>query len=423
MTEELRKGAFMTLGTLLANRWNSIFGERYFKLSAKGKKQYHTVEHEPEVMMEDGSKQSVMKPKAPLQFPHYAAVNIKPEDLSINGFENNEIDYIEDQPVSEEKIDLLFEDKDAENAIRYTKSTFTSNNSAKLDIVFYTYYSPEGIKCIREGERNPENPEEKIGEDEIWWEIKLESRKDYDKIMNFLAGFPQEDNFRFTTNEDFWNDFLNDAVNLDDFHNFYAWTDHGEANMGKGEYGESVGINKARLNDPNAKYFNDQTWIGHVWTEEEMWAAWNAKIEAASAAQGGTGVNRSASVYRTEKMYSNAYFKLADDKGMISYKGTTFICDQKTNALKLGDCSNLNNCIRIALADGGSLIVNRDNIDELVNALSMFSSEDVGYILKAIHKDNIAQKALAGREKTEEEIVVELQNNSRNDGEKISDEE
>lgn len=413
MTEELQKGAFMALGALRTNQWNSIFSDGYSKLFLKGKKQYDTAENGTKVIVEDKGKRSVVKPQAPLQCPHYAAANIKPENLAISCFENTEMDYLEDPSISEETIALLFEDKDTENAIRYTKSTFTNNNPAKLDSVFYTYYSPEGIKCIREGERNPENPEEKVGEDKLQWEIKLENFKEYDKIIDFLAEFPQGDNFRFTTNKNFWNDFLNDAVNLDDFHDFYEWTDHGEVNMGKGEHGETVGINKTRLNASNAKYFNDQMWIGHVWTEEEMWASWNAKIEAASAAQKGTNVDRSALVYRTEKMYPNAYFRLADERGMISYKGTTFICDQKTNALMLGDCSNLNNCIRIALADGGSLIVNRDNIDELVNALSMFSSEDIGYILKAIHKDNMVQKALTESKKSEEEIVTELQSNSQ----------
>ena len=55
--------------------------------------------------------------------------------------------------------------------------------------------------------------------------------------------------------------------------------------MGIGEDGEQVGINRTKISDPNAKYFNDQTWIGHVWTEEEMWEQWNAQIEAASAMQ------------------------------------------------------------------------------------------------------------------------------------------
>lgn len=138
--------------------------------------------------------------------------------------------------------------------------------------------------------------------------------------MEFLASFPQEDNFRFATKEDFWNDFLEDKIDMEGFENFYQWTNHGEPNMGIGEDGEQLGINRTKISDPNAKYFNDQTWIGHVWTEEEMWEQWNAQIEAASAMQRSnapTGTLGLALRCRTGSINTNQYFKLADENGII----------------------------------------------------------------------------------------------------------
>ena len=154
-------------------------------------------------------------------------------------------------PVSEEQISALFKNEDtiSENRQNYTKGTYTSNMPEELDTVFYTYYSPECIKCIREGERNPENPDEKTGEDKLQWEIKLDSREQYDKIMKFLSGFPQEDNFRFATRQFFWNDFLDEKIDMESFFDFYAWTNSGSPDMEKGENGEQVGINKERIKE------------------------------------------------------------------------------------------------------------------------------------------------------------------------------
>lgn len=162
--------------------------------------------------------------------------------------------------------------------IEKTKGTYSGGDPQKLPKVFYTYYSPEGMKCIREGERNPADPEEKIGDDTLQWEIKFTDPKQYDRVMEFLAEFPEEDNLRFTTNEKFWNDFLNDKIDMEGFREFYAWTDHGVPHMNKTEEGGHTGINRERILNPNSGYFNDWTWIRNVWTEEEMWANWYASI-------------------------------------------------------------------------------------------------------------------------------------------------
>lgn len=87
------------------------------------------------------------------------------------------------------------------------------------------------------------------------------------------------------------------------------------------------------------------------------------------------------------------YGHLAKD-GVITYNGVTFVCDYKHNALSLGDVSNPKKVIYVALADGGTLQVNRDNIEDLSKAIGMFSPEDVKRILRAISLDAQCQRKL-----------------------------
>lgn len=85
------------------------------------------------------------------------------------------------------------------------------------------------------------------------------------------------------------------------------------------------------------------------------------------------------------------YSYLAKD-GIIDYNGVIFVCDTEHNAIRLGDTSNPKNCISINLSNGGSLIVNRDNLGDLAKAIGMFSPEDVNLILRAIAEDAKVQQ-------------------------------
>lgn len=88
------------------------------------------------------------------------------------------------------------------------------------------------------------------------------------------------------------------------------------------------------------------------------------------------------------------YGYLAKD-GVIEYNGVVFVCDEQKNAICLGDVrSNPKNVIRVNLSDGGCLLVNRDNLGELSDAISMFSAEDINLIMRAIADDRKAQETL-----------------------------
>lgn len=80
------------------------------------------------------------------------------------------------------------------------------------------------------------------------------------------------------------------------------------------------------------------------------------------------------------------YGHLAKD-GVIEYNGVVFTCDEKSNSICLGDMTDSDNVINIPLSGGGCLKVNRDNIDQLSKAISMFSPEDINRILRALHQD------------------------------------
>lgn len=82
------------------------------------------------------------------------------------------------------------------------------------------------------------------------------------------------------------------------------------------------------------------------------------------------------------------YSHLAKDgENILVYKGAVFVGDGETNTLCLGDMSEKDNLLTIPLSDGGSLIVNRDNLDQLGKAIDMFSPKDINRIMKAISTD------------------------------------
>ena len=85
------------------------------------------------------------------------------------------------------------------------------------------------------------------------------------------------------------------------------------------------------------------------------------------------------------------YGEMAEN-GVIEYEGVVFVCDYDHNRLTLGDTSNEKNCINIPLSGGGSLLVNRNNIDALSKAIGMFSPEDVNRILRALAQDKKIQE-------------------------------
>lgn len=115
------------------------------------------------------------------------------------------------------------------------------------------------------------------------------------------------------------------------------------------------------------------------------------------------------------------YSYLADENGIVEYKGVVFVCDNQKKELQLGDMSNSKDVIRIPLSNGGSLAVNRDNIGDLGHAIGMFSPEDVKLILRALSLDAKVQEMEQETEDMEDGIGKDQK--ERVEGEKKESEE
>lgn len=77
--------------------------------------------------------------------------------------------------------------------------------------------------------------------------------------------------------------------------------------------------------------------------------------------------------------------------GVITYNGVTFVCDERSNSICLGNMDDKKNVLTITLSGGGHLKVHRDNLGDLARAVGMFSPEDLNRIMRAIAQDTKIQ--------------------------------
>ena len=92
------------------------------------------------------------------------------------------------------------------------------------DIVYVTFYTTDGIRC------------KKLGAEDFEWTLTFEHEEQYNKVMEFLGNFPSDWNMRFAAHENFWNDFLNDEIDMEGFMEFINGT-----NKGVPDYSVTVG--------------------------------------------------------------------------------------------------------------------------------------------------------------------------------------
>ena len=122
------------------------------------------------------------------------------------------------------------------------------------DIRYITWYTEEGIFCRKAGQTEGYE-----------WSITFENKEQYDKVMEFIGQFPSDWNMRFAAHKNFWNDFLNDEIDMEGFMEFINGT-----NKGVPDYsitvGDSMYIDKDKMQW--AKYTNP---LGvRFYTSEEM---------------------------------------------------------------------------------------------------------------------------------------------------------
>ncbi|MBQ7551392.1 MAG: hypothetical protein IJT04_07685 [Bacteroidales bacterium] len=108
----------------------------------------------------------------------------------------------------------------------------------------------------------------------------------------------------------------------------------------------------------------------------------------------------------------NRYFANAKD-GMLEYNGIVYFCNENTGALELGDCSKPDNCLRVSLSGGGSLIVNPDNFKELSKSIGLFNSEDQMRIIAALEMFKMANKKMEELEEEEKDDPTDKEDTSK----------
>ncbi len=122
------------------------------------------------------------------------------------------------------------------------------------DIRYITWYTEEGIFCRKAGQTEGYE-----------WSITFENKEQYDKVMEFIGQFPSDWNMRFAAHENFWQDFLNEEIEMEGFMEFINGT-----NKGVPDYSVTVGDSMYIDTDKMqwAKYTNP---LGaRFYTAEEM---------------------------------------------------------------------------------------------------------------------------------------------------------
>lgn len=144
-----------------------------------------------------------------------------------------------------------------------TSCRYPASEETEDDTQYITYYTRDAIYCKKEGEFGYE------------WEIPLTEDSQYDQVMKFLNYFDTEENLRFACHENFWQDFLSGALDMDGFMNFMETRVSGGIPNYVNVDGDTMWIDREAAQ--YAKYMNEPD-LFHIiaYTDEEFFA-WQEK--------------------------------------------------------------------------------------------------------------------------------------------------
>lgn len=163
-------------------------------------------------------------------------------------------------------LSALFTDRDN------IKDTVLSNNTEYTDpstgekvsvsVTYTTSYSEDGISC----RKNIRNGDRESGRQ--LWSLRFDDSEDYTRVKNLLNSFENDESLTFASQKAFWEDYLDGGLNVQEFKDYFETTVDGridfEGRMAAGEKLRDI------VTEPYAKYLNNQSFIGHVYTEQEM---------------------------------------------------------------------------------------------------------------------------------------------------------
>lgn len=78
-----------------------------------------------------------------------------------------------------------------------TSCTYPIGSSNGEDVLHITWYTEEGIYCRKAGQTEGYE-----------WCIPFENKEQYDKVMEYIGQFPKDSDWRFASQESFWQEFL-----------------------------------------------------------------------------------------------------------------------------------------------------------------------------------------------------------------------
>ena len=153
-----------------------------------------------------------------------------------------------------QKEDVVIKDASTLLTTESTSCVYETADPEDDDLRYITWYTEDGIFCRKAGQTEGYE-----------WSIAFENRVQYDKVMEFIGQFPSDWNMRFAAHENFWNDFLNEEIDMDGFMDFIGGTNKGIPNFSI-TVGDSMYIDKEKIQW--AKYTNP---LGaRFYTAEEM---------------------------------------------------------------------------------------------------------------------------------------------------------
>ncbi len=84
-------------------------------------------------------------------------------------------------------------------------------------LVGNTYYSEKGI--VFEGIHKDKDGE--VVSQKVQWTVRFDREETYEKAMDFLDGFDENDKMKFAGNKQFWQDFVSGKLDIKEFKKFY----------------------------------------------------------------------------------------------------------------------------------------------------------------------------------------------------------
>ena len=162
---------------------------------------------------------------------------------------------LKDDPITESVIERHTEYTDPETL-----------KTVPVNIRYSTSYSEEGIECQEMSDVGGKSSERKL------WDIQFNSIQEYEKVQEFLKSFSGDDRLTFATQENFWNDFLQDDFDIEGFRAFFDSTDNGIIDIEKAiAEGRTM---REVLTDRNVEYINNTHFVGRVYTEDDLQPSW-----------------------------------------------------------------------------------------------------------------------------------------------------